>query len=148
MLWNKLSLAKAHLGTTNSWLHHAKKKAYKRGFKEYKALAVQILPSVKVSLLQIPIPAKSSMLRLRARKLIAFTSLLLGCNWCNLYFLFALHLYGLPNSKWTKFFTFFNVMCFIIVLKNWKPDASFRLQLILCSVGPPSIFSLSQAREL
>lgn len=51
MLRSKLSLAEVHLGAVNARLHHIERKAYEARFNECKALAVQILPVVKVRLL-------------------------------------------------------------------------------------------------
>lgn len=51
MLRSKLLLIEAHLGTANARLRHVERRAYKRGFKECKALAIQILPSAQASLL-------------------------------------------------------------------------------------------------
>lgn len=53
MLRSKLSLIETYLGIADTRLRHEEWKAYGKGFKEYKALAVQILPSIKASLLQI-----------------------------------------------------------------------------------------------
>lgn len=59
MLWSKLE---AHLGLAYTRLQHAERKAYDTWFEECKALAIQILLSTEVSLVQIPIPVISHIL--------------------------------------------------------------------------------------
>lgn len=58
-LLSKLLVSEAQLGSVDVRLRRAEMKAYKSGFEECKALARQILPSAKVSLLQIPVPVIS-----------------------------------------------------------------------------------------
>lgn len=59
MLQSKLSMSKAQLSQADTRLWRVKRMDYETKFNECQALAVQILPSVKVRLLQIPILAIS-----------------------------------------------------------------------------------------